>query len=156
MLNLYPVNNKDTTRDQSQQWKHQNNVWNVLKVKNKDTRTMSMTSFCDMVSLLLTLNRFYPSFWWFHCWVWTNKCRLENPETKTNGKLLENSELLPQRHKTWRFVGNYRTLIKTFHDEPATEKWIFRSSHPAEFCRNGVLKNFAKFTGKPLCQSLFF
>ena len=24
------------------------------------------------------------------------------------------------------------------------------------FCKKGVLKNFAKFTGKHLCQSLFF
>ena len=30
-----------------------------------------------------------------------------------------------------------------------------RSSHPEVFCKNGVLKNFAKFTGKHLCQGLF-
>ena len=29
-----------------------------------------------------------------------------------------------------------------------------RSSHPEVFCQKGVLKNFAKFTGKHLCQSL--
>ena len=27
---------------------------------------------------------------------------------------------------------------------------------PEVFCKKGVLKNFAKFTGKHLCQSLFF
>ena len=32
----------------------------------------------------------------------------------------------------------------------------FRSSRPKMFCKKGVLKNFAKFTGKHLCQSLFF
>ena len=32
----------------------------------------------------------------------------------------------------------------------------FRSSRPEVFCRKGVLGNFAKFTGKHLCQSLFF
>ena len=31
-----------------------------------------------------------------------------------------------------------------------------RSSHPEVFCKKGVLRNFAKFTGKHLCQSLFF
>ena len=31
-----------------------------------------------------------------------------------------------------------------------------RSSHPEVFCKKGVLKNFAKFTGKHPCQSLFF
>ena len=32
----------------------------------------------------------------------------------------------------------------------------FRSSLPEVFCRKGVLKNFAKFTEKHQCQSLFF
>ena len=27
---------------------------------------------------------------------------------------------------------------------------------PGVFCRKGALRNFAKFTGKRLCQSLFF
>ena len=31
-----------------------------------------------------------------------------------------------------------------------------RSSCSRVFCKKGVLKNFAKFTGKPLCQSRFF
>ena len=33
---------------------------------------------------------------------------------------------------------------------------ILRSSRPEEFCKKGVLRNFAKFTGKHLCQGLFF
>ena len=32
----------------------------------------------------------------------------------------------------------------------------FRSSHPGVFYKKGVLKNFAKFTGKHLRQSLIF
>ena len=31
-----------------------------------------------------------------------------------------------------------------------------RSSRPEVFCKKGVLRNFTKFTGKHLCQSLFF
>ena len=31
-----------------------------------------------------------------------------------------------------------------------------RSSRPEVFCEKDVLKNFAKFTGKHLCQSPFF
>ena len=37
---------------QNQQWKHQNNFWNLFKINNKRTR---MTS-----------------FWWLYCWLWTN------------------------------------------------------------------------------------
>ena len=32
----------------------------------------------------------------------------------------------------------------------------FRSIRPKAFYKKGVLRNFAKFTGKHLCQSLFF
>ena len=40
-------------------------------------------------------------------------------------------------------------------------KWeVFLSSHrssrPEVFCKKGFLNNFANFTGKHLCQSLFF
>ena len=31
-----------------------------------------------------------------------------------------------------------------------------RSSRPEVFCKKGVIRNFAKFTGKHLSQSLFF
>ena len=33
---------------------------------------------------------------------------------------------------------------------------ILRSSLPDVFCEKGVLRNFVKFTGKHLCQILFF
>ena len=33
---------------------------------------------------------------------------------------------------------------------------LFRSSRPEVFCKKGVLRNFAKLTGKHLCQELFF
>ena len=36
------------------------------------------------------------------------------------------------------------------------DKISTRSNHPEVFCKKGVLRNFAKFTGKHLCQSLFF
>ena len=34
--------------------------------------------------------------------------------------------------------------------------YSYRSSRPELFCKKVVLRNFAKFTGKHLCQSLFF
>ena len=33
---------------------------------------------------------------------------------------------------------------------------LFEKQPPEVFCKKGVLRNFAKFTGKRLCQSLFF
>ena len=40
------------------------------------------------------------------------------------------------------------------NNEDVTEK--VRSSRPKVFCKKGVHRNFSKFTGKHLCQSLFF
>ena len=46
-------------------------------------------------------------------------------------------------------------LALYIHPSNATfQKW--RSSRPDVLFKNGVLRNFAKFTGKHLCQSLFF
>ena len=42
-----------------------------------------------------------------------------------------------------------------FYDKPIVS-FSFRSSRSEVFCEQGVLKNFAKFTGKHLRQSLFF
>ena len=42
--------------------------------------------------------------------------------------------------------------LKTYNTNNTNE----RSSRPEVFCKKGILRNFAKFTGKHLCQSLFF
>ena len=34
-------------------------------------------------------------------------------------------------------------------------QYTYRSSGPEVFCKKAVLRNFTKFTGKHLCQSLF-
>ena len=58
-----------TNKNQSQWWKHQNNLSNLFTLNNIDIRTKS-------TFLLLTLNRFHRLFWSFHCWLWKSKCRL--------------------------------------------------------------------------------
>ena len=37
-----------------------------------------------------------------------------------------------------------------------TDSLNYKSSRPDVFCQKGVLRNFAKVTGKHMCQSLFF
>ena len=63
---------------------------------------------------------------------------------------------------TLRFSRNLGSRSETFDSwndskirETKNTFTIFRSSRPEVFCKKGVLKNFAKFTGKHLCQSLF-
>ena len=63
--------------------------------------------------------------------------------------------------KTWKFqlchCTRYQTWVPWIVDH---QKFFwsvsFRSSHAEVFCEKRVLRNFAKFTGKHLCQSLFF
>ena len=44
---------------------------------------------------------------------------------------------------------NYRAYLMISRDK-------VQKQSPEEFCKKGVLRNFAKFKGKHLCQSLFF
>ena len=55
--------------------------------------------------------------------------------------------------RTELFCKKYLPLIYTSILLFSSES---RSSRPEVFCKKGVLRNFAKFTGKYLCQSLFF
>ena len=52
--------------------------------------------------------------------------------------------LLIDKSGSWRSWINY------------SWRWKFRSSRSEVFCKKDVLRNFAKFTGKYLYQSLFF
>ena len=70
-------------------------------------------------------------------------------------------------HKPSRIYSASRFFIwKSFIDDKSSIKLSMitmitsmtnsRSSCPEVFCKKGVLTNFAKFTGKHLCQRLFF
>ena len=50
-------------------------------------------------------------------------------------------------------------IVKTVHQHGCCKQKnliLFRSGRPELFCKKGVLRNFAKFTGKHLCQRFFF
>ena len=73
-----------------------------------------------------------------------------------------------QKHKIWTMKNNNSHYFHTFQGQLKNRRFMkcnskkrriieitpFRSSHRR--CAKGVFKNFAKFTGKQLCQSLFF
>ena len=64
--------------------------------------------------------------------------------------IMETSErcLRSIQSKQWRQQNEVINVILVFS--------LFRSSHRRCFVRKGVLRNFAKITGKRLCQGLFF
>ena len=61
------------------------------------------------------------------------------PFTKVEGKLIRDWEI--------RFIFSAVCYCR---------RGSHRSSRPEVICKNRILGNFAKFTGKHLCQSLFF
>ena len=50
----------------------------------------------------------------------------------------------------------FRTLREDFKARGIEYSLPLENSCPEVFCRKGVLRNFAKFTGKRPCQGLFF
>ena len=59
---------------QSQQWKHQESLWNLFRFNNKDTWTTSMMSFWCLCCYLWTDFTYCSGV--SHCWLWACKCRL--------------------------------------------------------------------------------
>ena len=55
----------------------------------------------------------------------------------------------------WREAG-ITDVLKDSRERSENTIRLNRSSRLEVFCEKGVLRNFAKFTGKHLCQSLFF
>ena len=49
-------------------------------------------------------------------------------------------------------ISSNETSLENFKIDSIND----RSDRPEVFCKKDVLKNLAKFTGKYLCQSLFF
>ena len=60
----------------------------------------------------------------------------------------ENSFIKKSVKQSSHKIKSVKKLWKSF-------KSVYRSSLPEVFCKKGVPRNFTKFTGKHLCQSLF-
>ena len=59
-------------------------------------------------------------------------------------------DLVSDKYVLWLHV------ILIYLENQSDYEHRLRSSRPELFCKKGDLKNFTKFTGKNLCQSLFF
>ena len=68
--------------------------------------------------------------------------------------LIENEEIASNSKNTGQILNIFFSDIVTILIFSTITN--VRSSHPHVFCQKGVLKNFAKFKEKLLCQSLFF
>ena len=75
----------------------------------------------------------------------------KEPFTKFCGLLITFQEFIKLQTFEFSISDVIPANVQKFH------LWFsFRSSHPEVFCKKRLLRNFTKFTGKHLCQSLAF
>ena len=99
-------------------------------IDSKDDRIKSMVGRCFSV--------FIVDFEWF------TRTNISSPNVKHQSHYVSNdSEWKPSKSLQWYHYICSETI--TYQKQP-----------PEVFCKKGILRNFAKFTGKHLCQSLFF
>ena len=65
-----------------------------------------------------------------------------------------------KKHRSVKYASNYgsKTLKDFLGAEcfSCTKIFSVKKQPPEVFCEKGALRNFTKFTGKHLCQNLFF
>ena len=66
------------------------------------------------------------------------------------------NNILNIKDKTYKLAKTTKSPFKSCFIRDCTLFRLFRSSHTGVLCKKVVLRNFAKFTGKHLCQSLYF
>ena len=66
------------------------------------------------------------------------------------------NKILNVYDKTYKLEKTVQKTLKNYFMRDYTLFRLFRSSHPGVLCKKSVLRNFAKFTGKHFCQSLYF
>ena len=88
-----------------------------------------------------------PECWWDIQCIINVKCTLLGKNMVTRFQIFS-IFLLDYSNKS--YINIATPLLILYRRRPS------RSSRLEAFCKEGVLTNFAKFTGKHLCQSLFF
>ena len=109
-----------------------------------------------------------PPVYCIHAWIKANN-KLEKIRKEKQSYLLNKLNKLTAtidlsgisiwwRHQKFRITFRKQFLSRGVGNDLSSEIICFmeRSSRPDVLCQKGVLRHFAKFTGKHLCQGLFF
>ena len=115
-------------------------------------------------------NNVFSSFvWYFEVFTkpFRDSRRIGRKGVKQEDKRSQRDILKSFTKITWKYLRKILFLkspsqmfsceyYKIFKDNYFVEHLRCRSSRPEVFCEKGILRNFAKFAEKYLCQSLFF
>ena len=109
-----------------------------------------------------------PPVYCIHAWIKANN-KLEKIRKEKQSYLLNKLNKLTAtidlsgisiwwRHQKFRITFRKQFFSRGVGNDLSSEIICFmeRSSRPDVLCQKGVLRHFAKFTGKHLCQGLFF
>ena len=109
-----------------------------------------------------------PPVYCIHAWIKANN-KLEKIRKEKQSYLLNKLNKLTAtidlsgisiwwRHQKFRITFRKQFLSRGVGNDLSSESICFmeRSSRPDVLCQKGVLRHFTKFTGKHLCQGLFF
>ena len=109
-----------------------------------------------------------PPVYCIHAWIKANN-KLEKIRKEKQSYLLNKLNKLTAtidlsgisiwwRHQKFRITFRKQFLSRGVGNDLSSEIICFmeRSSRPDVLCQKGVLRHFTKFTGKHLCQGLFF
>ena len=123
-------------------------VWKMVETKCDDQ--VVMKNVYKIPTLIFFKGRILQRSWMCHCkgsefkkksWYWNNRSPFE--KTYCLWEVLYGQSFQWYDHWNPRFLYDWR--------------WsLYRSNRPEVFCKKCVLRSFAKFTRKHLCQSLFF
>ena len=115
-------------------------------------------------------NNVFSSFvWYFEVFTkpFRDSRRIGRKGVKQEDKRSQRDILKSFTKITWKYLRKILFLkspsqmfsceyYKIFKDNYFVEHLRCRSSRPEVFCEKGILRNFAKLTGKQQCQTLFF
>ena len=84
-----------------------------LTIKTPEHRQNTVND-AVLVSLLLTLSRFYSLSWYFHCWLWKSKCQLGFVSILSSiPQHLKSSEILRTIYVKWVQLNQSNSHIAT-------------------------------------------
>ena len=89
-----------------------------------------------------------------HTAIYPFKIFIKSSKRKKRLEVCRNFQELHLIYSHFQFTWQFPKLEK--ERQKKRKKFTFRNSLPKLFYKKAVLKNFARFTGKQLCQSLFF
>ena len=98
---------------------------------------------------------FIPHDWRIMVFIVNKDCiATQNSSTSETYLVQSLKSLVPIARRVLRDEYQYKWCDVTSHASDVNDNVKASSSRPEVFCKKGVLRNFAKFTGKHLCWSL--